>query len=93
MFAALFVPGDRGLRQTPEHPSEVVAVLAAFAHAVTSASISIPGDIADAFTAAFSGTVTADVTALLGCTEADAHAQDDEPGERHSRSCVRSADQ
>jgi hypothetical protein len=72
-------------------------------------TISIPADVADAFTDAWCTTViTSDVAASLGCTEVDAltdllralgaeqaadewtdaHAQDDEPNDRHFQGTV-----
>ncbi|MDG9709777.1 hypothetical protein [Streptomyces sp. DH10] len=72
-------------------------------------TVSIPADVADAFTDAWCTTViTSDVAASLGCTEVDAladmlralgaeqaadewtdaHAQDDEPNDRHFRGTV-----
>jgi hypothetical protein len=72
-------------------------------------TVSIPADVAHAFTDAWSTTViTSDVAASLGCTEVealadllrtlgaeqaadewtDAHAQDDEPNDRHFQGTV-----
>ncbi|MFJ5779326.1 hypothetical protein [Streptomyces sp. NPDC093094] len=66
--------GDRAQTEGSGRLGEAVTVLVAFARAVTTGSVSIPGDVADAFTGAFSGTVTADVAAVLGCAEVDALA-------------------
>ncbi|MFE6098287.1 hypothetical protein ACFQ7M_41035 [Streptomyces massasporeus] len=72
-------------------------------------TVSIPADVADAFTNAWCTTViTSDFAACLGCTEVDAladllrtlgaeqaadawtdaHAQDDEPNDRHFQGTV-----
>ncbi|MFJ5779742.1 hypothetical protein [Streptomyces sp. NPDC093094] len=82
--------GDWMQLDTPRRPGQTtVAVLAAFTHARTpdpgaapgsaalrgtTGSVRIPGDVAGAFTRAFTGTVTADVAPRLGCAETDALA-------------------